>query len=87
MRNPGAAADWFEGLRQRLRVPETRSHAVSCKFARGGMGHHDRPMILRLFYLMFCQVMRWLTLLARSSAAKDAELLMLRHEVAVLRRE
>jgi len=27
---------------------------------------------------MFCQVMRWLALLARSAAAKDAELLMLR---------
>ncbi len=43
-------------------------------------------MTLRLLYLMFCQVMRWLALMARSSAAKDAELLMLRHEVAVLRR-
>jgi len=43
-------------------------------------------MTLRLLYLLFCQVMRWLALLARSSAAKDAELLMLRHEVAVLRR-
>jgi putative transposase len=39
-----------------------------------------------LLYLLFCQVMRWLALLARSSAAKDAELLMLRHEVTVLRR-
>jgi putative transposase len=43
-------------------------------------------MALRLLYLLFCQVLRWLALLSRSAAAKDAELLMLRHEVAVLRR-
>jgi putative transposase len=44
-------------------------------------------MTFRLLYLLFRQVMGWLALLARSSAAKDAELLMLRHEVAVLRRQ
>jgi len=44
-------------------------------------------MTLRLLYLLFCQALRWLALLARSSAAKNAELLMLRHEVAVLRRQ
>jgi putative transposase len=44
-------------------------------------------MTLRLLYLLFCQVPRWLALLARGSATKDAELLMLRHEVAVLRRQ
>jgi putative transposase len=38
-------------------------------------------------YLLFCQVLQWLALLARSSAVKDAELLVLRHEVAVLRRQ
>jgi 16S rRNA (adenine(1408)-N(1))-methyltransferase len=44
-------------------------------------------MILRLLYLIFGKVLGWLALLARRSAAKDAELLMLRHEVAVLRRQ
>jgi hypothetical protein len=44
-------------------------------------------MTLRLLYLLFRQVTGWLALLARSSAARDAELLMLRHELAVLRRQ
>ena len=35
---------------------------------------------------MFCRILAWLVLLAPSSAAKDAEILVLRHEVAVLRR-
>ncbi len=43
-------------------------------------------MSLRLLYLIFLQLLNLLLLLGRSSASKDVELLVLRHEVAVLRR-
>jgi putative transposase len=41
---------------------------------------------LRLLYLIFSQLLSWLILLPRAPSSKDIELLVLRHEVAVLRR-
>ena len=43
-------------------------------------------MSLRLLYLIFVRLCSLLVLLGRSPASKDAELLVLRHEIAVLRR-
>ena len=45
------------------------------------------PMSASLVYLLLRQVLAMLTQLARDSGAKDVELLVLRHQVAVLRRQ
>lgn len=44
-------------------------------------------MVVPLLYQPILKVFAWLALFARSSAAKDAQILLLRHELAVLRRQ
>ena len=39
---------------------------------------------LRFLYLIFDRLLGWLLLLARTSSSKGVELLVLRHEVAIL---
>ena len=69
-------------------MPKTWSMALTCGFRLGLW----RPAIIasmrfRLLDLTFCQLFGWLGLLARAQASKNAEILRLRHEVAVLRRQ
>ena len=43
-------------------------------------------MALRLIYLLATRIFAWLSLLARDSTAKDIEILILRHQLAVAQR-
>ena len=85
----------------RLSVPIILSQALTWRLAVGrredqvrhlaAHGPHRRALSvrvsLRLAYLAVLGVFGWLALLARSDRAKDAEILILRHQVAVLQRQ
>jgi hypothetical protein len=66
----------------------TRRRSVALSgLARLGRLGQDRGLCLLVFYLIMIRAFGWLLLLARSQESKDAEIMVARHEVAVLRRQ
>jgi hypothetical protein len=59
---------------------------VTCPFVRGKVARHDPLMALRLIYQMFTKLLGWIVLRTRSDTTKDIEILVLRHQLAVLQR-
>ncbi len=69
---------------------------MSCGSAADGLGtvaplltllRRASALLPRLAYLTLCRSIQLLVLLARGDAAKDLEILVLRHQLTVLRRQ
>ncbi|RKR86663.1 homeodomain-containing protein [Micromonospora pisi] len=78
---PDCQAEWLWGS-ETLSPALTWSDVLPC----GGTGDDRYLVSPRLLYLVFCRITGWLALLTRTTAAKNVEILVLRHENAILRR-
>src|SRR6185312_10693492 len=50
------------------------------------LARHDPSMAVKLIYQMFAKLLNWMVLHARSNTANEIEILVLRHQLAVLHR-
>jgi hypothetical protein len=67
-------------------VPETARTTRDLLVRQRQVARHDPLVALRLIYQMFSNLLSWIVLRTRSDTAKDIEILVLRHQLAVLQR-
>jgi hypothetical protein len=74
-------------LLDRCTVPLLGIGSLTCRFVSPQVVRCSLTVLFRLTYLITVRLFGWLGLLFRRSAAKDVEILVLRQEVSVLRRQ
>ena len=67
-------------------MPETVHTARDLPVRPRQVARHDPLMALRLIYQMFSKLLGWIVLRTRSDTTKEIEILVLRHQLAVLQR-
>src|SRR5207344_2449323 len=66
--------------------PETARTAHDLPVRPRQVARHDPLVTLRLIYQMFSTLLGWIVLRTRSDTTKEIEILVLRHQLAVLQR-